>query len=194
VTAPATPGFHHARSHLDWALYHAFHNTTLPHILHNYDRLSMAHGVEVRMPLMDWRLVVYGFSLPDASKIGGRYAKRVLREAMRGILPERIRLRRGKVGFNVPLDQWFNGPFRPWVEDVTSSSAFLHSDLWDGRALRCFVQEKYRTPPPSPEWGGQGGGWTYPDALHVWRYLHASTWLDLFTRPAAFASSRPKGN
>ncbi|MCQ3954164.1 MAG: asparagine synthase (glutamine-hydrolyzing) [Chloroflexi bacterium] len=56
------------------------HFTHLPMNLRDFDRLSMAHGVEVRSPFMDWRLVTFAFAIPSAHKIGGGCAKRILRE------------------------------------------------------------------------------------------------------------------
>ena len=61
----------------DWGslnrrLYRMFHSTVLPTILRNFDRLSMAHGIEVRMPFMDWRLVTYTMALPETSKSSER--------------------------------------------------------------------------------------------------------------------------
>jgi len=103
-------------------LYRMFHSTVLPTILRNFDRLSMAHGVEVRMPFMDWRLVTYVMSLPEASKIGGGMSKRVARLAMRGSIPEEIRTSRVKIGFNAPLPQWLNGPLSPWVNKLFLTS------------------------------------------------------------------------
>ena len=64
-------------------LYEIFHKTTLPTLLRNYDRYSMANGVEVRMPFMDHRLVTYTFSLPWTSKVGGTYTKRIMRDALK---------------------------------------------------------------------------------------------------------------
>ena len=63
-------------------LYRMFHSTVLPTILRNFDRLSMAHGVEVRMPFMDWRLVTYTMALPESSKSADGYTKAVARRAM----------------------------------------------------------------------------------------------------------------
>src|SRR5262245_19744530 len=54
---------------LNRRLYRMFHSTVLPTILRNFDRVSMAHGIEVRMPFMDWRLVTYAMALPEASKL-----------------------------------------------------------------------------------------------------------------------------
>jgi asparagine synthase (glutamine-hydrolysing) len=55
---------------LQATLYSWFHRGMLPTLLRNFDRAAMAHGVETRMPFMDWRLVTYGFALPETSKIG----------------------------------------------------------------------------------------------------------------------------
>lgn len=102
-------------------LYLMFHATTLPTILRNFDRASMAHGVEVRMPFMDWRLVTYTMALPDTSKIGETLTKRVARLAMRGRMPEAIRASRVKIGFNSPMPEWLGGSLRPWIEDLLAA-------------------------------------------------------------------------
>ena len=99
----------------DWGslnrrLYRMFHGTVLPTILRNFDRLSMAHGIEVRMPFMDWRLVTYTMALPEASKSSDGYTKMIARRAMANQMPESIRMGRRKVGFNSPMPEWLNGP------------------------------------------------------------------------------------
>jgi len=99
-------------------LYEIFHITILPTLLRNYDRYSMTSGVEVRMPFMDHRLVTYTFSLPWTSKVGDTYTKRIMRDALKGILPEKIRTRRDKIGWNAPLHEWFNGPFKNEIENM----------------------------------------------------------------------------
>tara|TARA_Y100001933_G_scaffold259154_1_gene308433 strand:- start:161 stop:2062 length:1902 start_codon:yes stop_codon:yes gene_type:complete len=93
---------------LTQALYEIFHFTTLPTLLRNYDKYSMANSVEVRMPFMDWRLVCFIFSLPLKSKLGKGFTKRIQRDALRGILQDDIRLRRDKIGWNSPSHEWFN--------------------------------------------------------------------------------------
>ena len=94
---------------LQAALFSSFHGSMLPTLLRQFDRASMAHGIETRMPFMDWRLVTYGFSLPETSKIGGGVTKRVLRMAMQGLVPDAIRLRTNKIGFVSPIDAWKRG-------------------------------------------------------------------------------------
>jgi asparagine synthase (glutamine-hydrolysing) len=116
-----------------------FHKGMLPTLLRNFDRASMAHGVETRMPFMDWRLVTYSFALPETSKLGGGFTKRVLREAMKGIMPDSIRLRRNKFGFVSPINSWTRGPLNTWVGDACASQCFLESPVWNGLEVWRFV-------------------------------------------------------
>src|SRR5438105_14997374 len=83
---------------LNRRLYRMFHSTVLPTILRNFDRVSMAHGVEVRMPFMDWRLVTYAMALPATCKFSEGYSKAIARQAMANLMPESIRMGRRKVG------------------------------------------------------------------------------------------------
>jgi asparagine synthase (glutamine-hydrolysing) len=158
-------------------LYRDFHQTILPTILRNFDRCSMAHGIEVRMPFMDWRLVSFVFSLPEKSKVGGGFTKRILREAMRGTMPEAIRTRKNKIGFCSPLANWFNGPLRDWVWEQVNERDFLDNDIWDGPVIRAFVEKKR-----------SAGLWRYGDGEQVWRFLHAHVWRKVFKEN--YANSR----
>ena len=157
---------------LNAQLYIDFHHTILPTILRNFDRCSMAHGVEVRMPFLDWRLVCFAFSLPAESKLGGGYTKRILRQAMRGLMPEEIRTRKTKIGFNSPLPQWFAGPLKEWLRERTNERSFVQSELWDGPAVREFVERRSRA-----------GNWRWTEAESVWLLVHACLWRSAFARP-----------
>jgi asparagine synthase (glutamine-hydrolysing) len=127
-------------SPLQATLFTNFHGTSLPNLLCNFDRASMSHGIEVRIPFMDWRLVTYCFALPETSKIGGGYTKRVLREAMRGLLPESIRLRTKKIGFVTPTEVWTRGALKPWLLDLSASRSFIENSVWNGPAARAAVE------------------------------------------------------
>jgi asparagine synthase (glutamine-hydrolysing) len=81
----------------------------LPLYLRIEDRNSMAHSVEVRLPLLDYRLVELAFSLEDDWKVRGGWNKFVLREAMRERMPEAVRTRTDKMGFPAPTAQLLNG-------------------------------------------------------------------------------------
>lgn len=123
------------RDELFKALYADFHFTNLPMNLRDFDRLSMAHGVEVRSPFMDWRLVTFAFAVPSTHKIGGGYTKRILRDAMKGILPEAIRKRTKKLGFP-NLDEGWNSPRgHTFIRDSISSADFKSNPFWNGARI-----------------------------------------------------------
>jgi asparagine synthase (glutamine-hydrolysing) len=88
--------------------------TNLQMLLRFEDRNSMAHSVEARVPYLDHRLVEFALGLPDDYKLFGGVTKRVLREAMTGILPERIRTRVDKIGFATSEARWLSGQRAPW--------------------------------------------------------------------------------
>ena len=83
-------------------LYLDFQYLTLPTILRNFDRCSMAHGVEIRAPFMDWRVVCGAFAMGAENKIRDGYSKFIIREALADITPDQIRYRPTKLGFVSP--------------------------------------------------------------------------------------------
>jgi asparagine synthase (glutamine-hydrolysing) len=166
---PAPPYVWPGAGHLEAALYREFHQTMLPTILRNYDRMSMAHGVEVRMPFMDWRLVTYVFSLPPESKIGQGYTKLVLREAMRGLLPEGVRTRRDKIGFAPPMVQWFEGELRPWLYDLVNSQEAAQSPIGVAPYLK---QQLERSASP----------YSWNSLTTLWPSIQALLWTTVFER------------
>jgi asparagine synthase (glutamine-hydrolysing) len=86
----------------------------LDDLLVKADRMSMAHGLEVRSPFLDVKLISYTTRLPPHLKARGLSLKRVLKAAVADVLPEEI-LERGKRGFGVPLDRWFRQDLRTYV-------------------------------------------------------------------------------
>ncbi len=117
-------------------LYTDFHFKQLPMNLRDFDRLSMAHGVEVRSPFMDWRLVCFAFSLPPESKIHNGYTKRILRDSLKDLLPESIRLRTRKLGFPNMMESWSSPKAVEFIRDSVSTTDFLDSSIWDGRRIK----------------------------------------------------------
>src|SRR5215831_577908 len=150
----------------DWGplnrrLYRMFHGTVLPTILRNFDRLSMAHGIEVRMPFMDWRLVTYTMALPEASKSSGGYTKLIARQAMKDWMPESIRTSRRKVGFNSPMPEWLNGPLSDWTMSVLDRKVPAFSELVDEGSLLRQVQRR-----------NASKSWNFETAGRIWPYLN----------------------
>jgi len=101
---------------LDRLLY-ADIKTYLVELLMKQDQMSMAASIESRVPFLDHKLVEFVARLPDRWKLSGWTTKRVLRRAMKGILPESI-LSRPKMGFPVPFSAWTRGPWNAVAREV----------------------------------------------------------------------------
>lgn len=148
-------------------LYRMFHSTVLPTILRNFDRLSMAHGVEVRMPFMDWRLVTYVMSLPDSAKQDGELTKAVARNAMIGRMPESIRANPRKLGFNSPMPEWLNGALSKWVDECLATSNASFERIVNVPALKRRVRKLNAL-----------GHWDWESAGRLWPYIQLKWMLD----------------
>lgn len=85
-------------------------------LLERGDRMTMAASIEARMPFMDHELAAFVSRLPDHMRVHGRTTKWLLREAMKRVLPAEI-LERPKVGFRVPVNEWFRGPMKNFLYD-----------------------------------------------------------------------------
>ena len=85
-------------------------------LLERGDRMTMAASLEARMPFMDHELAAFVSALPDNMRVRGRTTKWILREAMKRMLPAEI-LERPKVGFRVPVNEWFRGPMKSFLYD-----------------------------------------------------------------------------
>ncbi len=83
-------------------------------LLERGDRMTMGASIEARMPFLDHELAGFVSGLPDSWRVRGLTTKRILRLAMRRLLPPRI-LQRPKVGFRVPVNEWFRGPMREYL-------------------------------------------------------------------------------
>ena len=97
----------------------------LEHLLKWEDRNSMWFSLEARVPFLDHNLVEHTLSLPSEKFIYNGTTKTILREAMKGTLPEAIRLRQDKIGFSTPEDEWFRAlEFRQFIPELLSSDSF----------------------------------------------------------------------
>ena len=109
-------------------------------ILTKVDRASMAHSLEVRVPLLDHRLMEWAARLPADLKLRGREGKYVLKQAMRPHLPDDV-LFREKMGFAVPLARWFRGPLRTRIKQAMASPALADTGLFDLGFLSSLVDQ-----------------------------------------------------
>lgn len=107
-------------------------NLVLPNdMLTKVDLMSMANGLEVRVPFLDYELVNFVFGLPAEYKINGRIRKRILQDAFRDMLPRQL-YNRPKKGFEVPLLKWFRNEMRPLImDDLLSEKTIVNQGVFD---------------------------------------------------------------
>jgi asparagine synthase (glutamine-hydrolysing) len=134
----------------------------LPSLLRYEERNSMAHGVEARLPFLEDALVGWAANLPDAAKIHDGVQKAVLRDAMRGVVPDAILDRRDKVGFATPQRAWLLEEL-PRVRALVLDDVFLGSGYVEPTAIRTGMER-----PAGLD----------PDV--VWRWVAMASWLEAF--------------
>jgi asparagine synthase (glutamine-hydrolysing) len=98
----------------------------LPALLHVEDRMSMAHGLESRVPFLDHPLVEFLATVPADVKFKGGQMKQLMKTAYKDVLPRPIVERRDKMGFPVPLKEWFEGPLQGFVADIFAEQRSRH--------------------------------------------------------------------
>jgi asparagine synthase (glutamine-hydrolysing) len=108
----------------------------LPALLQVEDRMSMAHGLESRVPLLDHPLVEFAATAPADVKFSGGRSKHMLKESFTDILHPDILGRRDKMGFPVPLSDWFAGPLREFVSDLFASNGAADMPFLDRKSVR----------------------------------------------------------
>ncbi|MGH9869399.1 MAG: asparagine synthase (glutamine-hydrolyzing) [Candidatus Polarisedimenticolia bacterium] len=110
-------------------------HTYLPlDILTKVDRMSMAHSIEARVPLLDHKLVEFAAGIPPGLKLRNGQTKHIFKRAMEGLLPPEI-LHRRKQGFAVPLGRWFRGQLGPYLRDLLLSSRCRERGILDTRYI-----------------------------------------------------------
>jgi asparagine synthase (glutamine-hydrolysing) len=160
------PPVHRYAGDLDTVLRQETVATNLPALLRYEDRNSMRFSIEARVPFLDYRVVEYLASLPLDQKLRGGVTKRVLRRAIRGLVPEAIRCRMDKMGFVTPEEVWMGRELAPLVEEVFASTSFRSRPYWDADAVAAdFTRFRAGKAPYSWE---------------VFRILVTELWLRLF--------------
>jgi len=150
---------------LNQQLYTSTHETILPTLLRNYDRYSMASGVEIRMPFMDHRIVSFAFALPWTSKIRKGFSKAIIRDAVARYMPGEVAYRKTKIGFNSPMVDWMQGPLKIFMLDTIASSSFRECQLIDSTVVANKIQYVIDNP-----------GAKFTEALDAWNLLTPFLW------------------
>jgi asparagine synthase (glutamine-hydrolysing) len=118
--------------------------TYLPNdILTKVDRASMSVALEVRAPFLARDIVEFAFSLPDSYRMRGLRGKRILRDAVRDLLPPAI-IRRPKKGFGMPVGAWLNGSLRDLTNDLLAPAAVRDAGFFRPSAIARLLDEHHR--------------------------------------------------
>jgi asparagine synthase (glutamine-hydrolysing) len=151
---------------LNQALYYRM-KYGLPQLLREEDRNSMAFSIESRLPFLDYRVVEFLFSIPERFKIRDGMTKYILRESMKGILPEEVRERTGKLGFPTPMDDWIREPeMSKYIQRIFSSDRFrgrgYHDTAELDRVFKAHIDQKANA------------------GLAIWKILNLELWSRIF--------------
>jgi asparagine synthase (glutamine-hydrolysing) len=112
----------------------------LPGLLQQEDRMSMAWSIESRVPLLDYRIVEFSSKIPSWMKVRRGVLKSVLRESVRGIVPNQILDRKDKKGFPTPTGKWFAGELKGYISATLLAKELLSAEIVDPRALATMVE------------------------------------------------------
>ena len=159
---------HRAQANLKQRLAQDLTEYSLPSLLRYEDRNSMAWSIESRPPFLDQELVELVLGLPEDAIIRDGWSRWIFRESMKGTLPDKIRLRRKKIGFTTPEMRWLRKE-RAVVQGILRSPSFCSRAYWDGPSIaRAFAAACDGDLEESP---------------FFWRVLNAETWLRVFHGP-----------
>jgi asparagine synthase (glutamine-hydrolysing) len=152
--------------------------TYLPGLFQQDDRMSMANGLESRVPLADPRLVRFAFHSAFDLKLRGGATKWLLRKAVADVLPGEV-LNRRKVGFDTPTERWMRSTHREFVRETLLSSRARSRGFWSADGLRALMDDDTR-----PGWNDL-----------TWKVLAVETWARVFLdrdTPAGVAPGGPR--
>lgn len=107
----------------------------LPALLQVEDRMSMAHGLESRVPLLDASVVEFAATIPADIKFKDGQLKHFFKSTFERDLPSELAQRRDKMGFPVPLKEWFSGELKEFVQDIFAAQGARHRPYFDSKAI-----------------------------------------------------------
>ena len=135
-------------------------------LLVKVDRASMAHGLECRSPLLDHLLLEFACRLPASWKIRWGRSKYIFKEAIRPLFPRGF-LDRPKMGFSVPIGEWFKGEWRSWVSEALLDGPLAQRSILDRHELRAILAE-------------HGSGRRNRETL-IWNLAMLSLWFEQYS-------------
>jgi asparagine synthase (glutamine-hydrolysing) len=164
------------RTHWLSALQYMDIKSYLPNdILTKVDRMSMAHSIEARVPLLDHKFVEFAATIPPELKLKGKTTKYIFKKALEGTLPHEI-LYRPKRGFAVPLGRWFRGQLSLYVRDLLLSRKSLERGLFQKSYIERLIETNER---------GRSLD------LQLWTLISFELWCRRFIDEGAFCRAVP---
>src|SRR5206468_4714760 len=128
------PKFQRSQSSMKERLVADLQTFSLPSLLRYEDRNSMAYSMESRLPFLDQELVDWVLRLPSSAMVDRGWSRAILRQGLRGVLTEKVRARRWKVGFTTPETRWLRAR-RASVQGLFRSPQFCERPYWVAAAL-----------------------------------------------------------
>lgn len=151
---------------LENALYRNLTQTKLPRVLRFQDRMSMAHGRELRLPFLDYRLVEFVYALPGRQKIRDGEDKYLMRQAVKQVVKPEI-LNRKKSYVVTPQTAWLHGPLRHLLTETVASASFRSRPCFDPAAAERRVSSFLADPHPK-------------NSFAVWQLFNLESWFRRF--------------
>ena len=133
-------GAYHADDAVNRELYADLRVYLADDIMVKVDRMSMATSLETRAPFLDTDVMELAFSMPGHMKVRGSERKVILKQALRGVLPDRILFRK-KEGFSIPMKNWLRRELQPLMRDLLSDDRMRRRGLFEPREVARLMQE-----------------------------------------------------
>jgi asparagine synthase (glutamine-hydrolysing) len=134
-------------------------------ILTKVDRMSMAHSIEAREPLLDHKLIEFVQTIPASLKLRGSVGKHILKSAVRGLIPDEI-ISRPKQGFGVPIRRWFNNELRELLYDTLTDARTRQRGYFNQSVVEEILDEHRRD--------------RRDNSTHLWGLLTLELWHRAF--------------
>jgi asparagine synthase (glutamine-hydrolysing) len=157
-------------SYLKNRTYQDMMRETAPCCLRAEDRQTAAFSLDNFLPFFDHRLVEFMFRIPGTLKFRQGVTKHLLREAMRGVLPEETRTRVKKTGWNAPAHVWFSGRGRDQVMDLVNSNSFKERNIYNVKEVIRLIDEHQQIV--------SAGKLVDNHMMFLWQLVNLELWLE----------------
>ncbi|MQG35883.1 MAG: asparagine synthase (glutamine-hydrolyzing) [SAR202 cluster bacterium] len=161
--------------HFRNVLYKDLFHTKLPRVLRMNDRLSMANGIELRVPFLDHRLIEYAFTVPNQFKISNNTGKLIVRHLLHAKFPHND-IQQAKKSIVTPQTLWLQTDLSTWVEEIIHSSSFTNRGIFDiPKVHQAFKHFKNNSA---------------TNSFFIWQWVNTELWFRTFIDQNIFGTAR----